>query len=102
MTQAEAAGEAQKPRIAKRYKVFEATRMHAPSGEARVHLINISESGALLHAASAAVPIPGAAVRLEISGQEMPARVVWADGDRFGVMFLRRLSAECIARLIRS
>ena len=42
--------DAQEPhqaRIARRYKVFEATRMTSAGGEARVHLINLSLTGAL-------------------------------------------------------
>ena len=93
-----AASRVETPRIAKRYKIFEATQMHGPAGDARVHLINISETGALIHATTA--PAAGAAVRLDIVGTEMPARVVWSDGDRFGVMFLRRLGAECLQRLL--
>jgi hypothetical protein len=87
------------PRIAKRYKVFEATRMQLPTGERRVHLINVSETGALVHG-GVPVPVPSTVVRLDVAGDDVPARVVWADGDRFGVMFLSRLTPVCLARLI--
>lgn len=88
---------AKTPRIARRYKVFEATLMRCPAGDVRVHLINISETGALVHGAA---PPPGAAISLKISGIDTPARVVWADGDRFGVAFPSRLAPLCLERLI--
>jgi hypothetical protein len=91
-----ASGE-QTPRIARRYKIFEATRMQCPAGDLRVHLINISETGALVHGSA---PAQGAAISLDISGAATPARVVWSDGDRFGVVFLSRLTPFCMAKLI--
>ena len=100
MAQGKAAeSEQQKARIAKRYKVFEATRMQAAAGERRVHLINISETGALVHGTPPA-PDLATVVRLDVAGDDVPARVMWAAGDRFGVMFLARLTPVCLARLI--
>jgi hypothetical protein len=71
-------------------------------GQNEVHcqLVDLSVSGALL---SAAQPAPvGASLRVEIAGVGwVPARVVRAQGDRFGVQF-EGVSAEERDRLIHA
>lgn len=71
---------------APRLKVFQPARMVAGATERRVHLLDLSESGALVHSAEPA-PAPGAVVTLHLGVKHAPARVVWADGRRFGVRF---------------
>ena len=73
-------------RATPRLKVFEPTAMHDHGGEAvKVHLLDLSATGALVHAAVA--PPSGARVQIDCGGAMRTARVVWANGQRFGVAF---------------
>ena len=87
-------------RIARRYKVFEATRMTSAAGESRVHLINLSLTGALVHAAQP--PEPGAAITIELLESAVAGRVVWVVGERFGVAFASPLEDNALARVLPS
>ena len=72
-----------------RFKLFQPTTMvvgaSVGSSLLRVHLLDLSATGALVH--HAAPPTVGATVRLECAGRMRMAHVVWISGSRFGVAF---------------
>ena len=84
-------------RIAKRHKIFEPTTMTAGGSQARVHLINVSETGALVHMAEP--PPRGSEVIIDVGGALSSARLVWRSGRRFGVAFRSTLPQRTIDRL---
>ena len=82
-----------------RRKVFEPCRLVAATGEERAHLLNISDGGALLHAATAFVP--GHRVRIVIGEIELPAVVAWKSDRRIGVTFMNAPDKRLLATLLR-
>jgi hypothetical protein len=83
-----------KPRL----KLFEPTSMAGPAGTVRAHLLDLSATGALVHAAEP--PTAGGTVRLYVGGAARAATVMWVEGRRFGVRFRLALSdAEVAAAL---
>jgi len=87
------------PRGANRAKIFQPGEMHTISGAQRIHLLDLSRTGALVYAADKA-PEVGAVVRLTAGVPLGAARVKWAVGKRFGVLFATPLSAEVLDRLL--
>jgi hypothetical protein len=85
-------------RAAPRHKIFQPTQLHFASGEVRAHLINVSQSGALVHAAP--TPRRGDMIRIEICGTLVPAQVRWTDGPRFGLSFIQPLDATTLKQLL--
>lgn len=83
-----------------RFKMFQPTEMKASDAIRRVHLLNLSAGGALVYAAEP--PAPGSALNLQLDDQHRPARVVWADGRRFGVAFVQPLADAQVERAIAS
>lgn len=71
-------------RAAPRQKVFLPAELVGPEGVRRVHLLNLSASGALLHGEE--IPQMGITVRIRCGNELWSARVVWALGKRFGVV----------------
>jgi hypothetical protein len=88
---------ADRPRSA-RHKIFEPTQLHLAEGEVRAHLINVSLSGALVHAATA--PRRGETVRVELCGTPVAAQVRWVDGPRFGLAFVQPLDPAMLRQLL--
>jgi len=86
-------------RGATRAKIFQPGEMHTISGSQRVHLLDVSATGALVYTAGAVPPV-GAVVRLSAVVPLGPARVRWISGKRFGVSFPTPLSAECVDRML--
>jgi hypothetical protein len=83
-----------------RTKIFQPGEMHTISGSQRVHLLDLSASGALVYTAGRA-PDAGTVVRLIVAGTVIgAARVRWAVGKRFGVSFATPLSTERLDELI--
>lgn len=68
-----------------RYKLFQPSEMTLSGATTRVHILNLSATGALVHAAEP--PAPGTSLRLRPGQGLRPARVVWTRGRRFGVAF---------------
>ena len=64
----------------------------------RVHLLNLSRTGALLH--GEASPAPGAVVQLSCAPATWLARVVWAQHKRLGVVHVTPMSAEAVEALV--
>lgn len=84
---------------AKRFKVFEPGLLRYGRTQHRIHLLDLSVSGALAHADDA--PVPGTMVLVESGELRAVARVVWAKGQRFGLAFGRPLSDDQIARVLK-
>ena len=81
-----------------RHKVFLPAEMRDAQGPARVHLLNLSATGALLHGDSA--PAPGAVVQLTCAETNWLARVVWVQQKRFGVVHVAPFGPKAIAALV--
>jgi hypothetical protein len=82
-----------------RTKIFQPGEMHTISGVQRVHLLDLSASGALVYTAGQA-PSIGAVVRITVGVPLGAARVRWAAGKRFGVSFATPLSAQTLDQLV--
>jgi hypothetical protein len=89
---------AHRSRAAPRYKLFQPTAMTTPSGTARVHLLNLSTGGALVHAADP--PPAGSLLRLQCGTEQRVARVAWSRGRRFGAAFSLPLSEAQVEALL--
>lgn len=71
-----------KPRL----KLFQPTEMRDTGGETRrAHLLDLSATGALVHASDP--PAAGGGVQLLLDGAFRAGEVMWADGRRFGLRF---------------
>jgi len=82
-----------------RTKIFQPGEMHTISGSQRIHLLDLSASGALVYTAGR-VPDVGAVVRLTVGAPIGAARVRWVVGKRFGVSFATPLSSELLDQLV--
>ncbi len=85
------------PRAA-RHKVFLPAELTGADGAVRVHLLNLSSTGALIHAE--VPPIPGMTVRMRCGGATWSARVMWTQGKRFGIMNQTPLTPAQTAALV--
>ncbi|WP_160296798.1 PilZ domain-containing protein [Sphingomonas sp. ERG5] len=85
-------------RSARRLKTFQVASMHIGDDVRRVHLLNLSTTGAMVHASDP--PAKGASCRLDAAIDLGSAHVTWVSGQRFGVMFDRPLSDASLAILI--
>lgn len=74
-----------------RLKVFQPATMHVASGEVRVHLLDVSTKGAMVHGFTEVVP--GNLLALACCGWTRAANVAWMTNKRFGVRFVQPLSA---------
>ncbi len=86
------------PRGGRRHKVFLPAEMATPDGPMRVHLLNISATGALVH--SDTLPERGAVVQFSCGPSTWLARVVWARHKRFGVVHVTPLTPTAIDTLV--
>ncbi|NIJ09327.1 hypothetical protein FHS31_002959 [Sphingomonas vulcanisoli] len=87
-------------RNAKRQKIFEPFVICGPKGERRAHLLDISETGALIHSEPSCDR--GALVRLSIQDTTVAAQVAWSSPPRFGVTFSQRHSADTVKAFLRA
>ena len=86
-------------RIAPRLKTFEPAELAGPDGtRQRVHLLNISATGALAYGHAA--PAKGAVVTVHGAFEFGQARVAWSRGKSFGLAFLRPLCGQQIDRIV--
>jgi len=88
------------PRRQRRFKIFEPALMQAADGAHRIHLLDLSRSGAQLHSPAACAP--QAQVRIDCGGWSHSAEVAWAKGARVGVRFLTALSERELAGILGS
>jgi hypothetical protein len=85
-------------RIAYRHKTFQPTMMRTPAGSFRVHLINVSATGALVHVGDP--PARGTRIAIDLGTNYADAHVIWTNGARFGVAFERAIDDRIIDRLV--
>ena len=77
-------------RASRRLKVFQPATLDGPIGSARIHLLDVSASGARGHMANP--PSEGDRVVLACEGLSLQAVVRWRTGSRFGLAFDAPLS----------
>ncbi|MBY8826269.1 PilZ domain-containing protein [Sphingomonas colocasiae] len=77
-------------RATPRLKVFQPAHMVLGGISVRIHLLDISIGGALVHVADP--PEQGAGVALDCAGIVRSATVRWVVGSRFGIAFDEPLS----------
>ncbi len=87
-------------RRSRRFKIFEPIRIRTRAGEQRAHLIDVSQTGALVHAMPA--PECGDPVVLWINAYTMSAKVMWVAGPRFGISFSTHLDDRVLADFLTS
>jgi hypothetical protein len=80
----------QKAQRARRLKIFQPAEMRVGLARTRVHLLDISATGALLHCVSP--PTVGALVEIRCVDMTLIARVARHGGTRLGVHFVSPLS----------
>lgn len=81
-----------------RHKVFLPAEMVAGTTTSRVHLLNLSITGALIH--GDAPPRAGTVVQIRCDAHGWLARVVWAQQKRFGVVHVTPLAPATVDALI--
>lgn len=86
------------PRGGHRHKVFLPAEMTEGDSASRVHLLNLSMTGALLHADT--TPSGGSVVQLAVGDTRWPARVVWVQDKRFGVVHVTPLTRMAVEALV--
>lgn len=92
--------ETERPRGAARVKLFQPTTLHGAGAPRRAHLLDLSISGALVHALEP--PAVGGFVRIEVAGEARIARVAWSRGKRFGIRFAMPLTASQVVAATKS
>ena len=85
-------------RIARRHKTFEPTKLVTGAGELRAHVLNVSATGALIHAPGG--PARGERCMVVLAGREIAAEVMWVDGARSGLAFRGMLTPDELTRLL--
>lgn len=66
-------------------KAFTPVTLSLAAGQVRAHLLDLSETGALVHSAT---PVQlDVRIRLQLGTRTLAAVVVWVDGKKFGVRF---------------
>lgn len=84
-----------KPRL----KLFHPTELRDAEGAVqRAHLLDLSATGALVHAAEP--PASDTTVQLLVDGALRAARVMWTDGRRFGLHFRLPLSDAQVSAVL--
>ncbi|TPG07499.1 PilZ domain-containing protein [Sphingomonas oligophenolica] len=81
-----------------RYKLFQPTEMSAAGETRRVHLLNLSTSGALIYAADP--PPLGSSIRVRCGVHWLSARVAWRNQRRLGVAFAQAMSDADVGLII--
>lgn len=81
-----------------RHRVMLSAKIYSVHGECAAVLLDLSEGGAML---SASPPLPrGCRLALSRLGLEADGRVVWTEGNRFGVAFDEPLDERLVERLV--
>lgn len=74
-----------------RRKLFQPAELDTAAGRVRAHLLDLSETGALVNAA--APPAADSFATLICGALQRSARVTWVKGTRFGIRFVLPLTA---------
>lgn len=81
-----------------RLKLFLPSEMVVKGTPTRVHLLNLSTGGALVHAAAPVAP--GSSVIIHFAHHARAARVAWAAGNRAGLAFTTPLSDAGVLEVV--
>lgn len=82
-----------------RSKLFQPTELRDAAGTPRrAHLLDMSATGALVHAAEP--PGPGDTVQLVLAGVARTAQVMWTEERRFGVRFRMPLTDAQVTEIV--
>lgn len=81
-----------------RHKVFLPAELTQAAGTTRVHLLNLSATGALVHGEPA--PTKGTVVQLSCDDTNWLARVVWAQQKRFGIVHVAPMAPGVVNTLV--
>jgi len=84
-------------RKSRRRRVFLSATLVVGASVQAAHLLDVSESGALLHVEQP--PNLGLGLTIKVACVDLLARVVWIEGDYIGVAFVHRLTAESVESL---
>lgn len=88
-----------RPRVAARHKLFEPVVLRKGGVAARAHMLDLSVSGARLHAERP--PVAGARILIEADGLAVTAHVIWVRAKRFGVHFDTPIAEEAMRLVLR-
>jgi hypothetical protein len=88
-----------RPRVAARHKLFEPVLLRHGGLSVRAHMLDLSTSGALLHAEKP--PLSGGRVTVEGERLFIGAIVVWTRAKRFGLRFDLPIADTIIAHVLR-
>lgn len=81
-----------------RRKLFQPAELDSAGGTQRIHLLDLSETGAQINAGTP--PIAGSFVSLHCGGVRRSARVAWVRGTRCGVTFVMPLTAAQVEAML--
>lgn len=85
-------------KVARRFKAFSPTTLRTLDDETRVHILNISRTGAKLHGQS---PVqPDQTIEVMIDDRWFGGTVRWRRGEIFGVAFHVGLPVDTLAALL--
>lgn len=87
-------------RMAARHKMFEPVRLHRDGETWRAHLLDLSRTGARLHADLP--PHVDQWVEVELFGLLLRGRVIWEKARRFGIRFDQALPDPLLQGLIET
>jgi hypothetical protein len=81
-----------------RRKLFQPAELDMPGGRRRVHVLDLSETGAQVNGVH--TPVLGSFVSLSVGDVRRAARVAWVRGQRFGIKFVMPLTATEVGALL--
>ena len=81
-----------------RHKVFLPAEMIGATGTVRIHLLNLSVTGALAYAER--TPRPDAVIQMRCGDATWLARVVWTQDKKFGLVHVVPLAPSAVAKLV--
>lgn len=87
-------------RYGQRLKIFLPVTLRWAGVQERAHLLDISPTGARMHAAIA--PASREAIEIEWEGVTFPGQCVWSRGNRFGITFSNPITKTQIETLLAS
>lgn len=80
-----------------RSKIFEPASIDHGGTALRVHILDLSAHGALVHAVNP--PPVGSSVALRIADHRIWSKIVWVEVSYFGLSFLMPIQADLVDRI---